>query len=140
VDYANEGFHSFSLFCTLFCIGNTPLDAYDGGTAASWFWSCCKPVVGGLQNAAEGTYHLDFLFINNTGLISFPYVIVPCFPSVHTCTMDAFISFPMAERKTLFSCCLLLILFTLFFLLVFLFFFFWGGGVFFYSTSSTINN
>ena len=35
-------------------VGNSSLDSYVGGTAASWFWTSCQSVVGGIQDAFEG--------------------------------------------------------------------------------------
>ncbi|RVX00841.1 AUGMIN subunit 7 [Vitis vinifera] len=34
--------------------GNSPLDSHDGGTTASWVWTSCQSLVGGVQDAFEG--------------------------------------------------------------------------------------
>lgn len=35
------------------------MDSHDGGTAASWFWTSCQSVVGGIQDAFEGMLILN---------------------------------------------------------------------------------
>jgi hypothetical protein len=45
-------------------LGNTPLDAHDGSATASWVWTSCQPVVGGIQDALEGisaSFHVYLL-------------------------------------------------------------------------------
>lgn len=36
-------------------VGNPSLDTHDGGTPASWVWTSCQSLIGGIQDAFEGT-------------------------------------------------------------------------------------
>lgn len=51
----------YQFFILLFFVGNSSLDAHDGGTTAPWVWPSCQSLIGGIQDAFEGIFFCSLL-------------------------------------------------------------------------------